>query len=63
MAKEELRVSYVVELKSGSFKMEVAIIYEGYAYFYWKVNDIEIKRTKIPIEGLMKVKKSNAKSK
>ncbi len=43
--------------------MEVAIIYEGYAYFYWKVNDIEIKRTKIPIESLMKVKKSNAKSK
>ena len=63
MSKEELRVGDVVELKSGSFKMVVAIIYEGYAYCYWKGNEPEIKRAKIPIEGLMKVKRSNVKAK
>ena len=63
MAKEELKVGDVVELKSGSFEMVVVIIYEGYAYCYWKGNDLEIKRAKIPIEGLMKAKKSNVKVK
>ena len=56
MEKAELKVGDVVELKSGSFKMVVAIIYEGYAYCYWKGNEFEIKRAKIPIDGLMKVK-------
>jgi len=61
MVKGKLKVGDVVELKSGSFEMVIAIIYEGYAYCYWKGLEFEIKRAKIPLEGLMKVKRISVK--